>query len=68
MACAYCKPKPENVVYCMNYPEDSGIEIVMTNNAELRVRYYAEDEEHTAENTIAIHFCPMCGADLREGW
>ena len=68
MACVYCKPKRDGDSYCMNYPEDHGIEITMDHKGELRVRYY-EDYEDTvsAQDIIDINFCPMCGRDLREG-
>ena len=69
MACDYCKPKRDGIVYCMNYPEYSGIEITMSHTGELCVRYYEDEYAHflKAQDSININFCPMCGRDLREG-
>ena len=66
--CKYCHPQHSGVMYVMNNPEYSGIEIAMHRSGELRVRYYEEDSDtHVAQDNIIMKFCPMCGRDLREG-
>lgn len=67
MACECCKPKPSNVVHVMNYPETSGIELAMTRDGDLRVRYYSDDEPYVAQEVLQMNFCPNCGRNLKAG-
>ena len=65
MACKYCVPKSKDVVFVMNYPEYSGIEISMHHTGQLRARYFADDDDNfTAQDVVMIKYCPMCGREL----
>lgn len=67
MACECCKPKRNGVVYVMNDPEDSGIEVAMTRANELRVRCYDDDDTYVAMELLPLNFCPNCGRNLKAG-
>lgn len=66
--CRYCEPKPDGVVYVMNDPEYSGIELSMHHAGELRVRYSEEGSDtYEAQEIIQMNYCPMCGRRLNTG-
>ena len=63
--CTYCDRKDNDFVLLNQTVEYSGIEMSLSRQGFLRVRYYDSDNQNfITQDIVEIKFCPNCGRKM----